>query len=179
MAVRPIVLYPDPILKQRCRQVDLDWPGLSEVVDDLVDTLRAGPGVGVAAPQIGFDLRLFVVDVTPKNPGHGLLVLLNPQLVAGEGRVVGREGCLSIPDYTASVERFSRVVDKGLEPSGQMRLIESEGFEAICLQHELDHLDGILFLDRVACLKTDVFRRKGFKPRFEAESYPKSPGETP
>ena len=179
MAVRPIVLYPDPILKQPCRAVEPGQTGLQEILEDLVDTLRASPGVGVAAPQIGFDLRVFVVDVTPKNPGHGLLVLLNPEMIASEGKVLGREGCLSIPDYTATVQRFSRVVIKGQDPAGQTRLIESEGFEAICLQHELDHLDGILFLDRVACLRTDVFRRKGFKPRFEAEKYPKSSGESP
>ena len=173
MAVRTIVLYPDPILKAVCRPADWRDPVVQEVAQDLVDTMQQGPGVGVAAPQIGFDLRLFVVDVTPKHPGHGLLVLLNPQLVACEGSATGREGCLSIPDFTASVRRHTKVMLRATDLQGNPCCLESEGFEAICLQHELDHLDGILFLDRVACLKTDVFRRKGVQPRFEPQDYPK------
>ena len=173
MAVRPIVLYPDPILKRVCREVDWRSEEVQNVAQDLVDTLRQGPGVGVAAPQIGFDLRMFVVDVTPKHPGHGLLVLLNPQLLGNEGQVTGREGCLSIPDYTANVTRHSKIVISGTTPEGQFRTLECEGFEAICMQHELDHLDGVLFLDRVSCLRTDVFRRKGVKARFETTDYPK------
>ncbi len=173
MAVRPIVLYPDPILKQVCREVDWRDPLAQSVAQDLVDTLREGPGVGVAAPQIGFDLRIFVVDVSPKHPGHGLLVLLNPQLLGWEGQVTGREGCLSIPDYTANVTRHSKIVLSGTALDGQLRSLECEGFEAICVQHELDHLDGVLFLDRVACLRTDVYRRKGVKARFESTEYTK------
>lgn len=177
MAVRPIVLYPDPILKTVCRQVDWQDPAVHQAAEDLIDTLRGGPGVGVAAPQIGLDLRLFVVDVTPKNPGHGLLVLLNPRMISGQGSVVGREGCLSIPAYTANVRRYERVELEALTLDGQMVKIESEGFEAICIQHELDHLDGVLFLDRVACLKTDVYRRKGVEARFVAQEYQQ--GATP
>lgn len=172
MAVRPIVLYPDPILKTRCQPVDWRDPLVQEVAQDLIDTMRQGPGVGVAAPQIGHALRLFVVDVTPKHPGHGLLVLLNPHLVAGEGAATGREGCLSIPDFTASVRRHTKILVQATDLQGQPCSLSSEGFEAVCLQHELDHLDGILFLDRVACLKTDVFRRKGVQPRFEPQDYP-------
>ena len=172
MAVRPIVLYPDPILKAVCRPVDWRDREVQEAAQDLIDTLRHGPGVGVAAPQIGFEMRIFVVDVTPKHPGHGLLVLLNPHMVAGEGAATGREGCLSIPDFTASVRRHTKVLVQGTDLQGNPVNLESEGFEAICLQHELDHLDGILFLDRVACLKTDVFRRKGVQPRFEPQDYP-------
>ena len=114
-------------------------------------------------------LRIIAVDVTPKNPGHGLLVLLNPEMVHAEGRVTGREGCLSIPEYTANVERYERIVVRALTREGEEKVFESSGFEAICLQHELDHLDGILFLDRVTCLKTHVFRRKGTKPRMTPE----------
>ena len=171
MAVRPIILYPDPILKKVCRGADWRDPQIQQVAQDLIDTLRQGPGVGVAAPQIGFDVRVFVVDVTPKHPGHGLLVLLNPQLVAGEGSATGREGCLSIPDFTASVRRHTKVMIQATDLEGNSVNLESEGFEAVCIQHELDHLDGILFLDRVACLKTDVFRRKGVQPRFEPQDY--------
>ena len=170
--VQPIVLYPDPILKTVCRPADWRDPLVQQVAQDLVDTMQAGPGVGVAAPQIGHDLRIFVVDVTPKHPGHGLLVLLNPEMVGKEGAVTGREGCLSIPDFTASVRRYSKILVRAQDLQGNARILESEGFEAVCLQHELDHLDGVLFLDRVSCLKTDVFRRKGVQPRFDPQEYP-------
>lgn len=171
MAVRPIVLYPNPILKTVCREADWQDSRTQEVAQDLVDTLKAGPGVGVAAPQIGVDLRLFVVDVTPKNPGHGLLVLLNPRLLVGQGEHIGREGCLSIPAYTANVRRHATVTLEACNLAGEKLTLECEGFEAICIQHELDHLDGILFLDRVSCLKTEVFRRKGVKPTFEPQDH--------
>lgn len=171
MGVQPIVLYPDPILKAVCRPADWRDPLVQQVAQDLIDTMQAGPGVGVAAPQIGHDLRIFVVNVAPKHPGHGLLVLLNPELVGKEGSVTGREGCLSIPDFTASVRRYSKILVQATDLQGNPRILESEGFEAICLQHELDHLDGVLFLDRVSCLKTDVFRRKGVQPRFDPQEY--------
>ncbi len=169
MAAREIVLYPNPILKKVCRAVERVDDQVLEVVQDLSDTLEASPGVGVAAPQIGFDLRIFAVDVGDK--GHGRLLLINPELVRGEGRKIGREGCLSIPEFTANVARYTSVVISALDPQGERRVIQSSGFEAVCLQHELDHLDGILFLDRVACLKADVFKRKGAKPRFSAKAY--------
>ena len=169
MAIREILLYPHPVLKQQCAPADGLTPEVQELCQDLIDTLAASPGVGVAAPQIGVPLRVIAVDVTPKNPGHGLLVLVNPELVLGEGRVTGREGCLSIPEYTGNVERYEKVVIRGLTHTGEEKVFESTGLEAICLQHELDHLDGILFLDRVTCLKTHLFRRKGAKPRLAPE----------
>ena len=167
MPVREIRLVPDPILKKVCRPAD--WQLAQELCQDLVDTMRASPGCGLAAPQIGVDLRVFCLDVTPKNPGHGLLVLINPTLIAHEGRLSGREGCLSIHEYTANVTRYAEIVVSGTDPAGKSVVIQSSGFEAICIQHELDHLDGILFLDRVTSLKTDVFRRKGVEPRFALE----------
>lgn len=171
--IRPLVLYPDPILKKVCQPADWRDPLVQGIAQDLIDTLHAGPGIGIAAPQIGHDLRIFVVDVTPKHPGHGLLLLLNPQLLGQEGSVSGREGCLSIPDFTATVRRASKILLQAQDLQGNFRTLASEGFEAICLQHELDHLNGILFLDRVSCLKTDVFRRKGVHPRFDPQDYPR------
>jgi peptide deformylase len=171
MAVREILLFPDPILKAVCVPVDMADPELPRLVQDLVDTVAASPGVGLAAPQIGMARRALVVDVRPK-PGNGLIVLLNPEIVSGSNPRTGREGCLSIPDFTANVRRPQEVVIRGLSPEGKSVVLHSEGLEAVCLQHELDHLDGILFLDRVASLKKDVFRRKGFEPRFEAQDYP-------
>lgn len=165
MAVREILRYPHPLLKAVCRPVEEYTREVRTLIGDLVDTMRASPGVGLAAPQIGVDLRVAVVDVTPRNPGHGLLVLVNPRVILSEGWKVGREGCLSIPEFTANVGRAERVVVQARDAEGHTRLLEAEGFEAVCVQHEMDHLEGILFLDRVASLKTDLFRRRGARPR--------------
>ncbi len=179
MAVRDILLYPDPVLKQVCRPVQELTSEIRALLEDLVDTMKASPGVGLAAPQLGSTWRAIAVDVTPKHPGHGLVVLVNPEIVLLEGTRTIREGCLSIPDYTANVRRAERCVVRGLDMMGRPFVCESTGLEAICLQHEVDHLDGILFLDRVSCLKTDVFGRKGVKPRFQPEDHPRLVGKAP
>jgi peptide deformylase len=122
-----------------------------------------GHCVGIAAPQIDELVRVIAVDVRshPKaTTTNGLLVLVDPRIVETEGSVLGREGCLSIPELTANVRRAARVVVEARTPSGEERVVEADGFEARCLQHELDHLDGILFLDRVASLASDVFQRR-------------------
>ena len=154
MAVREIVLFPDPILKTVCDPCDPAAPETKELVQDLIDTVAASPGVGLAAPQIGVALRAFVVDVRPK-PGAGLLVLLNPEIVSSSGPKTGREGCLSIPDFTAKVRRPQEVVIRGLNPEGQSVVIHSSGFEAVCIQHEMDHLNGVLFIDHLSRLKRE------------------------
>jgi peptide deformylase len=165
MAVRPVLRYPDPVLKRRARELGSGDGGTAErVARDLVDTMRAHTRcVGVAAPQLGELVRMVVVDVTehPKAVSrNGLLVLVNPRIVRSSGAEVAREGCLSIPDLTANVRRATSVTVEATDPAGRPVSIDSDAFEARCLLHELDHLDGILFLDRVDSLKTDVFRRK-------------------
>jgi peptide deformylase len=134
------------------------------VARDLVDTMLAHQGcVGLAAPQIDEAVRLVVVDVTehPRaDTSNGLLVLAEPRVVAAAGSEVAREGCLSIPELTANVRRATKITVEGAGPSGDPQRVESEGFEARCILHEIDHLDGILFLDRVDSLTADVFRRK-------------------
>jgi len=165
MAVRPLILYPDSRLKTPCARVDTFDPALSDLVCDLLDTMNAGPPrtVGIAAPQIGALQRVCIVD-TSRNPrypgGHGFLVLINPEIVARDGEQFFREGCLSLPDYTANIRRAARVTVAARDPKGEALSIDAEGFEAVVLQHEIDHLDGILFLDRVANFKTDLFQRK-------------------
>ena len=167
MAVREVLRYPHPALKRRARELAAgDDDALARRVgEDLVETMRSfGHCVGIAAPQVGEGVRLIAVDVSghPKAVGTArLLVLANPVIVAAEGTEVGREGCLSIPALTANVRRATAVTVEGRDAlgGGEAR-IDAEGFEARCLQHEIDHLDGVLFLDRVDSLTDDVFRRK-------------------
>jgi len=169
MAVRPIVLYPDPVLKTPTAPAPGLTPEVVSLIEDLVDTMHAGPGsVGVAAPQIGVSLRVCVVDVSENRRGkennHGLLLMVNPEIVAkGNETAVMREGCMSVPDYTGDVERATEVTVRFLEPKGETREFTATGFEAVAIQHEIDHLDGFLFLDRIASLKTGLFRRKSYK----------------
>jgi len=165
MAARDIILYPDPILKTPCPPVESIDAAVDGLVQDLVDTmLAAGHSVGVAAPQIGVSRRVAVVDVSKSKLGrdrnHGLLVMINPEILEREGQETMREGCMSVPDYTGNVTRAESIVVQFLDRTGLERVIRASGFEAVAIQHELDHLDGYLFLDRVSSLKTDVFRRK-------------------
>lgn len=128
----------------------------------MLDTLGASPGVALAAPQIGCLVRIIVVDVSRKKgeTGHGLVVLLNPRIKNQErGRIV-REGCLSVPDYTGNVLRYEQTVVEGFSPEGAPVTLTASGFEALAFQHELDHLNGMLFLDRIQSLDMDLFRRK-------------------
>jgi peptide deformylase len=167
VAVREVLRYPDPVLKQEARAMGPEeLERAARVGRDLLDTMRSFPRcVGIAAPQIGELVRIVTVDVTdhPKATAcHGELVLVNPRVVDSSGAEVAREGCLSIPDLTANVRRATSVAIEAHDPEGAERRIETEGFEARCLLHELDHLDGILFLDRVDSLATDVFRRKQY-----------------
>ena len=159
MPPREVLLYPDRRLKQVATPAQ---PGeVDAIAADLLDTMDAlGHCVGLAAPQLGHLARIVVVDVSghPKAPEHnGRLVLVNPRIVAASGSEIGREGCLSIPDLTANVRRATAV---SVEHAGGT--VASTGFEARCVQHEIDHLDGILFLDRVASIADDVFRRKRY-----------------
>jgi len=165
MAVRPILFYPDPILKQVAESVEEFDETVVAVVQDLVDTMiDAGHSVGVAAPQIGTLRRVVVVDVSKSKLGkennHGLLEMVNPEIIEKSGSTTMREGCMSVPDYTGNVTRSDHIVVEFADRTGRLRVIEATGFEAVAIQHELDHLDGLLFLDRVSSLKTDLYRRK-------------------
>ena len=165
MAVRKVLRYPHPILKQVARPLGADdLDEARRVLRDLVETMEAHERcVGLAAPQIGELVRILVVDVRrdPKRISErGLVQLVNPVLVRADGDAVGREGCLSILELTANVRRATEVALEGFGARGESSFVEASGFEARCLQHELDHLDGILFLDRVESPSADVFVRK-------------------
>ena len=167
MAVKTVVRYPARVLKGLAGPVGEIGPRERALADDLVDTMYDSPGcVGLAAPQLGVPLRAFCLDVSvmrkPPDGNHGLVVLFDPELVLTDGSELKREGCMSVPDYTCDIRRATDVVVRGTNPDGEAQVIEAHGFEARALQHELDHLDGYLILDRVASARTDVFRRKRY-----------------
>ena len=168
MPSQKILLYPHPVLKKMARAVNAVDDEIRGLIEDLIDTMRAGPGsVGVAAPQIGVSLRVCVVDVSNSKLGrdnnHSLLVLVNPEIVKREGEAIMREGCMSVPDYTGDVERATTIIIRYLDAEGTRCELEATGFEAVALQHEMDHLDGVLFLDRITSIKTGLFRRKSYR----------------
>ena len=164
MTVRSVRLYPDPVLKQTARPVGTIDDDARALARDLIDTMRSHERcVGLAANQIGVLRRCVVVDVTGHRRAQscsGLIVLFDPVVDAQSGADVAREGCLSLPDLTANVRRATHVTVRGLTADGADQTIEADAFEARALLHEIDHLDGVLFLDRVASVETDVFRRR-------------------
>jgi peptide deformylase len=166
MAVRQVLRLPEAVLKRPAEAVGVIDDEARALAADLVDTMRASPAcVGLAAPQIGVSRRAFVVDVSAhkKAPtSHGEVVLFDPEVLLAHGPVTGREGCMSVPDLTGDVARPSRLVVRGTGLDGRERVLQVEGFEARAFQHELDHLDGLLFLDRVASASS-VFPRKVYR----------------
>ena len=168
MPIQPILHYPHPVLKKLCHKVEAIDKAIHSLIEDLIDTMQAGPGsVGVAAPQIGVTLRVCVVDVSASRNGkdnnHGLLCMINPVIMGQSGAAIMREGCMSVPDYTGDVERATEITVRFQEPDGNEREVVASGFEAVAIQHEMDHLDGVLFLDRIVSLKTGLFRRKNYR----------------
>ena len=167
MAVLEILTLPDERLKQESLPVERFDAELSAFIDDLEETRQAGPGaVGIAAPQVGRFQRIVIVDVSNTRkpvPNHGYLVLVNPEITHWDGFALGREGCLSVPDYTGNVIRAEHIRLRARDPEGEPLEFEMEGFEARAVQHEVDHLDGLLFVDRLVSRRTDLFRRKVYQ----------------
>lgn len=167
MAVREVLIYPDPRLKEIADDVEQVDDYIKQVIKDLTDTMEAsGHSTGIAATQIGEAVRIVVADAS-KNPkcenNHGRLIMLNPEILKWEGMLQFREGCMSVPDYTGNVNRARKILIKFRDENFEERVIEAEGFEAVLLQHETDHLEGTLFIDRVISKRTDLFRRKKYK----------------
>jgi peptide deformylase len=175
MAIREILKYPDPRLKRIAAPVAKITQETRDLIRDLVDTMYAAPGVGLAAPQIGVLQRVIVLDIDTENPRKELLKLVNPEIQESAGKLVWEEGCLSVVDFTAEVERASWVTVTALNDEGREMTIDAEGLLAVALQHEIDHLDGTLFVDRISRLKRDLYRRKLKKLARTG----KSPGESP
>jgi len=160
MALRKILTYPASELKHPAHAVKNIDATIDELVQDMVETMYAAPGVGLAATQVGAPERVLVLDVNHEEPGKQLIKLINPVIVEREGSIVWEEGCLSVVDYTAEVTRSKHVLVKGWTTDEKEIEIEGDGLLAVALQHEIDHLDGKLFIDRISRLKRDLYKRK-------------------
>lgn len=158
--IRPLLRYGVDILHQPAAPVEAVTPVVDAIVSDMIDTMYAAPGIGLAAPQIGVGLRIFVVDISIGRDPDGLIVLINPEFVTREGTQIEEEGCLSVPGFNATVVRPQRAVVKGLDRHGQATQVEGSGLLARAFQHEMDHLDGTLFVDRLRGIKRDMIVRK-------------------
>ncbi len=158
--IREILRYPDPRLKQPGAAVENINGALVQLVDDLVLTMYDAPGVGLAAVQVGVPQRIIVIDVDHEEPGKHLLKLINPVITAREGQVIWEEGCLSVIDYTAEVKRAAKVELKAWTPEEKELTLQAEDLLAVALQHEIDHLDGKLFIDRISRLKRELYTRR-------------------
>jgi peptide deformylase len=162
MSILKIVTYPDKFLKQPTQSVENIDGRLQQLIDDMSETMYAAPGVGLAAIQVGVDQSLLVFDIASQEDGdRKLQVLINPRIVEKEGEILSEnEGCLSVPDFRADVKRAERVLVDGFDREGKPLRMEAEGFAAVVLQHEIDHLNGTLFIDRISALKRNLYKRR-------------------
>ncbi len=163
MAVLPIVTYPDPRLTRPSQEITEIDPHIRELAMSMAQTMYAAPGIGLAAPQVGENLRLIVVDVAEGDKRGKPMMLVNPRIVEASGQTSYEEGCLSVPDFTAEITRAAQVVVQALTLEGTQVTIKADGLLAICLQHEIDHLQGRLILDHVSPLKRGLYRKKRLK----------------
>jgi peptide deformylase len=179
--VREVLIYPDPALKAKSKPVSKIDDSIKALVKDMAETMYAEDGVGLAAPQVGVLKRILVVDTSPRQPGQKLMTFINPELVSADGRTKYTEGCLSIPGEAEEIERFAKVTVRAQNEKGQTFEVEADGLLAIALQHEMDHLDGVLFVDRLSSLKRGLIRKRMLKYKSEQkrkDGAPAAPSET-
>ena len=176
MAIRRIHTYPDAVLKHSATPVDEIDGTVATLLDDMAETMYAAPGIGLAAPQVGVGQRVIVLDVPREGEGQGkrLMKLINPEIAERDGTIVWEEGCLSVPELTAPVTRAKRILLRAWTPDQQEIAIEAEDLLAVALQHELDHLDGKLFLDRLSRLKRELYRTR--QRKLERQGRPSDAG---
>ncbi|MEC4676134.1 MAG: peptide deformylase [Nitrospirota bacterium] len=165
MSVLNIRKYPEKVLMEKAQPVDAIDDDLQQLIDSMVETMHAAPGVGLAAPQVGVPKRLAVIDTAAGDSESELLVIINPVIVRKEGDIEFEEGCLSIPEYTTKTHRAEIVLVSALDREGRPVEIHGEGLLSIALQHEIDHLDGILILDRTSPIKREFFKKRFRKSR--------------
>ena len=167
MAILPICTYPDPVLRQKAECIAIVDEELQRLIDDMTETMYHAPGIGLAANQVGCPIRLLVIDLQREDCEYGLIVLINPEVVSSRGETTYEEGCLSVPEFYSNVKRCEEVVVCGLDRSGNKIEICADGLLAIALQHEIDHLDGKLFIDKISPIARDIFKRKWKKKQKE------------
>ncbi len=158
--VRRITVYPEPILLQPTREVECLDDEVREIARDMAETMYENKGIGLAAPQINLDLKIITVDTSGPDKRQNLMTLINPCILSQEGQIEYEEACLSLPGFSGKVKRNEKVTVKGLNLQGEEEKFEAEGLDSICLQHEIDHLHGILLLDRVSRLKRNMYEKK-------------------
>ncbi|MGI5861006.1 MAG: peptide deformylase [Myxococcales bacterium] len=168
--VREIVIWPDPVLRQKCQEVEQVDDELRRLIDDMFETMYAAKGVGLAAPQVGVTRRVVVIDTSPSQEGAKPLALINPRITRTEGERVYEEGCLSVPGEAEEVVRADKVWFTALDRDGKEYSMEADGLLAIAVQHELDHLDGTLFVDRLSTLKRELIKRRMKRLKAEREA---------
>ncbi|MFB3887655.1 MAG: peptide deformylase [Thermodesulfobacteriota bacterium] len=169
MAILEILKYPHPSLKKQCEEVGRIDEGVRNLIRDMAETMYEANGIGLAACQIGVSQRIIVLDVSPIDPKQKFFALINPEIIFQEGEVDHEEGCLSVPDFFEKVKRRENIRVKGISPEGKEVEITGEGILAFALQHEIDHLNGLLILDRLSHLKREIYRNKLKKEKRKEE----------
>jgi peptide deformylase len=169
MAALEILKYPHPLLKKRCEVVNQVNEEVKKLIHDMRETMYQAGGIGLAACQVGVPRRVIVLDVSPLDPEHSFFALINPEIISEEGEVDHEEGCLSVPDCLEKVKRREKVCVRGLSPEGKDIEIEGDGILAIALQHEIDHINGVLILDKISRLKREIYRNKLKKEKRKEE----------
>jgi len=169
MAILEILKYPHPILRKRSEAVSQINKKVEKLIEDMRETMYEAGGIGLAACQVGVPQRVIVLDVSPMDPQHSFFALINPEIISEEGEIDHEEGCLSVPDCLEKVKRKEKVCLRGLSPDGREMEMTGEGILAIAIQHEIDHINGILILDRVSRLKREIYRNKLKKEKRKEE----------
>jgi len=161
MAILPVIVAPDPRLKIKCNAVGRVGSDVRALMDDMMESMHAANGIGLAAPQVGAEVRVIVVDVTHYDPESAALAMADPEIAsASDETVVNEEGCLSLPEHYAEVKRLAEIRVRYLDRDNEVRELDAEGILSTCIQHEMDHLDGVLFVDHISALKRNIILRK-------------------
>ncbi len=180
MALREVLQFPDPRLKRVCEPIEKIDDAIRELASDMLEVMYDEPGIGLAAIQVGEPVRMLVIDTewTEEDTEPNPLVAINPEILEREGTITWNEGCLSVPDFQADVERSQKIRVRGLDLDGNEWVEEAEDLRAVCFQHEIDHLDGVLFIDRISRLKRNMYvkkRKKALKLEREEEEEQRPP----
>ena len=160
MSIRKIVQYPEPVLREKAKKITRFDEELRNLIDDMAETMYDAPGVGLAAPQVAESIQLIVVDISVDEENQSYMVLINPKITEAEGKQTDEEGCLSVPELTSNVNRFKKISVEFQDIEGKEQQLETEDRFAVILQHEIDHLKGILFIDHLSSLKRNLYKKK-------------------